>query len=58
MTNNEKIILEATKMLEIYKTGFLDGYCQALGKTDWKKIWKKCKKNFEKRLKKGFGVQK
>jgi len=46
-----KVVIQAAEFINFYKAGFIDGYNSAVGKTDWKKIFKKCRKAFEKRFK-------
>lgn len=52
MVNNkakQDAVLEAHKLAEIYKAGYIDGYNENK-KADWGKIWKKCAKAFNKRF--------
>jgi len=51
MNNKEKTILELHKMMEIYKAGFIDGYCKAKGRSVlWRTIYKKCGQAWDKRF--------
>ena len=47
----EQATLEAVKLAEIYKAGFIDGYAiNSDGKVSWKRIYKRCGKAFNKRF--------
>ena len=47
----EQSILEAHKLAEIYKAGFIDGYCAARKRRIlWKSVFKKCANSFNKRF--------
>ena len=50
-TKKDETILEAHKLMEIFKAGFIDGYSSARKRRVlWRTIYKKCGKAWDKRF--------